>query len=259
VKFTHLLLLAALWFPGVALGQARENPYDVLSKVLMPFVGVLAASGKSPNRAVTLTLRLERVTQMPPELAGARAEIAFEAPDKLRVHGPVLGEELTICRNGQELWAHPRSKVEPLFAAAIASKKLPRADPKFRLEPFRLPIPEKQLVFLPILFQVRDAGTEMIDGEACRVLDLAPMAELARSTKFTDWSGRLWVRKDYRPARLEVSQPGMDLAVRIEDAQFAPKLPESTWQPAAEQAGDVLELTPVRYQQLLKAFAGDKD
>ena len=66
-------------------------------------------------------------------------------PDKLRLRAPVLGEDVTICRHGQELWAYPASKIEPLLQAAAAAKKLPKPDPKFRLEPFALPIPEKQL------------------------------------------------------------------------------------------------------------------
>ena len=259
MKFARAVLLAVMLVPSPRPGRAAENPYDVLAKVLMPFASALAAQTKNSNRAVTLTLRLERLTQMPVELAGARAEIAFEAPDKLRLHGPVLGEELTICRRGQDLWAHPRSKVEPLISSAGARKKLPNPDPKFRLAPFRLPIPEKQLVLLPVLFQTRDAGVESIDGEPCRVLDLAPMPELAKSPGLAGWSGRLWVRKDYRPARLEVTRPGWELAVRIDDVQFARSLPVSTWQPSAEQAGDVLALDPIRYQQLLKAFAGDED
>jgi len=33
--------------------------------------------------------------------------------------------------------------------------------------------------------------------------------------------------------------------------EFSPKLPPETWQPTAEQAGDVLKLDPARYLQLL--------
>lgn len=235
-----------------------ENRYDVLSKVLMPFVQLLAKQTTNPNRALKLALRIESITGLPPDSTGARADIAVQYPDKLRLFGPVLGEELTICRNGQELWVYPGNKVEALLANATADKTLPPLDKKFRLEPFQLPVPEKQLVFAPILFQVTESAPESVSGQPCRVLDLKLMPELARALDATEWSARLWVRSDYRPARLLVARPGWQATVLIEQVQFSPSLPAETWQPGAEQRDDVLKISPARYQQLLKVIGGKR-
>jgi hypothetical protein len=234
-----------------ASAHAQENRYDVLGKVLMPFANVFAKSTTSPNRAISFTLRLEQMTDLPPALAGSHADVAVEYPDKLRLHGPILGEDVTVCRHGQEVWAWPGSKVEALLDAAKAAKKLPKLDPKFQLQPFALPVPEKDLVLLPVLFQIKDIGSETLDGEPCRVMDLFLMPELARSLKSQGWAARVWVRGDAKPARISVAKPGWMVAVRFEHLEFAPKLPESTWEPTSEQAGDVLKLDPARYQQLL--------
>ena len=253
MKFLRLVLLAALFTPSVFL-CAEENRYDVLGKVLMPFANVFAKSTKNPNRAMLLTGRLELMTGLPPALVGARAELALQYPDKLRLRAPVLGEELTICRNGQEVWVYPGTKAAALLAAATNGKNLPKADPTALLPPFALPIPEKQLALLPVLFQIKDVGAESLDGEPCRVLDLFLMPELAKSLREKDSAARVWVRGNGTPARLSVARTGWQIAVRFERVEFSKTLPPETWQPTAEQAADVLQLDAVRYEQLLGAL-----
>ena len=253
MKIFRFVLLAALLTPS-ALLRAEENRYDVLGKLLMPFANVFAKSTKNPHRAMLLTGRLELMTGLPPALAGARAELALQYPDKLRLRAPVLGEELTICRHGQEVWVYPGAKAAALLDAATAGKKLPKPDPKAQLPPFALPIPEKQLALLPILFQVKDVGAESLDGEPCRVLDLYLRPVLARSRREKDSAARVWVRGDGKPARLSVARTGWQLAVRFERVEFFKTLPAETWRPTADQAADVLQLDAARYGQLLGAL-----
>ena len=217
----------------------------------MPFLNVFVKSTTNPNRAMSFTVKLEQMTDLPSGLAGSQAEVAIEYPDKFRLHAPVLGEDVTICRNGQEVWAYPASKIQPLLEAAAKKKKLPKLDSKFQLEPFSLPIPEKELVFLPALFQVKDVGSEPLDGETCRVIDLVLVPELAHSLKAQSWAARAWVNGHDQPVRISVAKPGWMIVVRFEHLEFAPTLPESTWEPTSEQAGDILKLDPARYQQLL--------
>ncbi len=250
VKLKSAVPVIAAIAVSISLGAAREpeNKYDVLAKTLAPFVNVFAQKTKNPNRALTLKLRLETMTGMSLELAGAHAEVALQYPDKLRVRGPFLGEELTVCRDGQDIWMAPGSKLAPLLAAARTAKKLPKPDPDFRLAPFRLPVPDKQLVFLPALFQVRDAGTEPLDGAPCRVLDLTLMPELARSVG-AGWSVRLWAGENHIPMRLALTRADWQISVRIDAVSFLPALPEATWQPAGQE--DILKITPAQYQQLL--------
>lgn len=246
-----ILRLVLALFVLSAAARGEENRYDLLGRTLTPFVNVFARSTSNPNRALSFTLKLEQMTDLPPALAGSHAEVAVEYPDKLRLHGPVLGEDITICRRGQEVWAYPGSKVEALLATAAAEKKLPKADPKFKLKPFALPIPEQDLVLLPALFQIKDIGREPVDGTPCRVLDLFLMPELMRSLKAQGWGARAWLSGEAKPVRISVAKPGWMVVVRFENLEFATKLPESTWEPTSEQAGDVLKLDAVRYQQLL--------
>ena len=245
-----LMLVALMWSPA----RAADNKYDVLAKALAPFINVLAEKTKNPNRAMSLVARVERLTGLPPELAGARAELDLQYPDRLRIRGPLLGEQVTACRNGQQLWAIPGERLQAALDLAVAQRKLPKPDPKARLEPFRLPLPQKQLVFLPALFDVADAGFESLDGVENRVLDLTLMPELDRQLEQRGWHGRLWIRPDGKPARLVVARPGWELAVRFEKVAFAPRLPDATWEPPADAASGVLTLDAPRFQQLLRAI-----
>ncbi|MGB8166046.1 MAG: hypothetical protein WCF18_01040 [Chthoniobacteraceae bacterium] len=249
MKFLHLLLATA--FLATPAARAAENRYDILGKLLAPFINVLAKNTKNPNRAMALTAKLERLTGAPAEVLGTTVELALQYPDRLLIHGPILGEDLTVCRDRQQVWVTPSAKVKALLELATAQKKLPKPDPAAQLEPFQLPVPEKQLVFLPVLFKVADAGSETVDGEDCRVLDVGLMPELEKSLKDKGWSARVWVRPNYRPARLVLTRPGWELALKFDKVEFAPKLPETTWQAPAE---DVLTLDAPRFRQLMQAI-----
>jgi hypothetical protein len=253
VKTLRLVLLAAL-LAAPPVSRADDNRYTVLGQVLMPFANVFVKNTKNPNRALQLSGRVELMTGLPPALVGSRAELALEYPDKLRIRAPVLGEEVTICRRGQEVWAYPGSRVKALLEAANAGKKLPKPDPKAQLPPFALPVPESQLVLLPALFQVKDVGAEELDGAACRVMDLFLMPELAKSLPRKDWAARVWVRDDKTPGRLSIARPDWQFAFRFERVTFSKKLPPETWKPTAEEAADVLKLDPARYTQLIEAL-----
>jgi hypothetical protein len=246
VKIIHLFLAAFLVVSPAT--QAAENRYDVLSKLLTPFTNLLAKAPKGPNRAVSLSARVEKMTGLPEEMAGSKVEIALQSPDRLLLRGPILGAEVTVCRDRQQVWVTPGSSVKTLLDLAIAQKKLPPVDPSAKLGPFELPVADKQLAFLPALFAVKDAGSEDVDGEPCRVLDLTLMPELAKSLKDKDWAARVWVRPEYKPARLLLRRTGWELAVKFDRVDFQPTLPDTAWQPAMD---DVLQLDAPRFRQLI--------
>lgn len=244
-------------FVGFA-ALAEENRYDAFSRTIMPFVSVFAKDRKSDARAFTMKVRIEQSSDLPAELNGAIAEIAVQMPDKLRLHGPLLGETFTLVREDERLWIYPGAKARALLDAAVAGRELPPAEKKFKLGEFELPIPEKQLVFLAALFTLKDLGSEPLDGVECRAMDVALMPELAKSLKADGWAARLWIRPDYKPARLTLAKKGWHIVLRFDDVQFAKALPQETWEPSSEEAADVLRLEPNEYSRFLRAIGGGK-
>lgn len=236
--------------------RAADDRYDLLGKVLMPFVGIFARDPASGHRAIRLVLTIEQMTGLPAELAGTQAEIAIQAPDKLRLHGPILGETITLVRNGNQLWVHPAAKARALLDRPTDGGELPPPEKKFQLTDFKLPIPEKQLVFLPVLFAIKEVGREVLGGVECQVLDVQLMPELARSLEVQGWVARVWIKPDATPARLTLARKGWNVVVRFDQVAFSESLPATTWRPSEQESADYLELRPKDYSRFLGAITG---
>lgn len=226
-----------------------ENRYDIVGKVFRPFFGVLLVGGKEADRAASMRLVMKDVTgRLPKEFAGATLQAAVQFPDKVKLSAPVLGEEITVCRNGDEVWATPGEKVE--FLLKQFAGKLPKPTKKTNT-PLFLPITAQQAIFLPALFVLDDGKTyEDLNGEPTRVISGGLMPELAKATKAEDFRAALWVAPGYLPRQVRVTRRDFNATVAIEDLTFAPKLPASTWQPPAD-ATDIYRTTPEVLEQLL--------
>jgi len=180
--------------------------------------------------------------------------VALRAPDALLVQAPIAGEILTVCRNGDSLWATPGSKLQYLLDQATTAvpekkKRKRQADAAAKmLGPLELPVPRKDLVFLPVLFQVEDAGEETLAGRPCRVLDVQLMPQLATSLHAEDWTARVWIGADYGIARLALKGPDWSGTVAIDKLTFPAKLPDGTFEP---EGNDVLTLTAGQFLELM--------
>jgi len=226
--------------------RARENPYDVLGKTLAPFVNLLAA--KNSGRSLTAEISLVEMTGLPQDNSGLKINVSMENPDKLCLRAKVLGLESAVCRNGQQIWAAPGGTIGALLNQ-LPAISLTKSGGK--LGNFVLELPENQLTFLPALFQITEEGDESVNGESCRVLDLALIPELARSAGAGDWSARIWVRSGNKLAKFELLKPHWHLTIAIDHLEFSGALPESTWQPPGDQAADVLKLDASKFKLLL--------
>lgn len=215
-------------------GPPRDNPYDVIGKVFSPFWSVLLADTKSPNKACTMTLEMVEVSgRLPKQMAGASLQAAVQFPDKVKLQAPVLGEEITVCRNGDKVWAYPGAKVEFLLKR-FKGKPPPT---KKKNTPIYLPITPQQAIFLPALFTVTHpdvAEIQSLNGEDCRVISAGLMPELARAAKAEGFRAKMWVAPGYAPRRVEIAQPDFTAVTEIKDLRFSPSLPASTWQPPAD-------------------------
>ena len=133
----------------------RENPYDVIAKIFQPLLAVLLTESNGANRAASIQLEVADVGgRLPQEMKGATLEAEVQFPDKVKVAAPVLGETITVCRNGDEVWATPGSKVEYLISQFQVA---PRKGPKLKT-PVPLPITPQQAIFPARAFFRESAG-----------------------------------------------------------------------------------------------------
>ncbi len=193
------------------------------------------------------------MTGLPRELAGSKAFLALQAPDKLRVSGPVFGHEITIGRQGQALWVSPKTQVEPLLESAAKAGRLPAPDSKYRLGDFNLPFTDKHLAFLPALFQVREYAAEPVDGVDCRVLEVELLEEVGKMLG-GNWKLLIWVDPRQKPVRIQLERKDFEALFRVDRLEFSSGLPKETWQ----ETGDFLSLDPSRYGQMLDILVGGR-
>ena len=223
MKKSLLLLLSALVaFVAPLSAQQPANPYDLLSRVLTPIATVF--SPEATPRALSLSLVLEGMTDLPPELAGARVEILVQPPYRVLLRTTYGNQIVTLCRVGDSLWITPNTPPFSALANPPEGKKKKGRLPG--LAPIVLPFPPQQLVLLPILFQVREGAPD----QDLRTLDVKLMPELARSLGVEEWSARISVGPGEKPARLRVLGPGWSVMARVERLDYAESLPATTWQ-----------------------------
>lgn len=226
-----------------------ENRYDIVGKVFRPFWSVLLAGGAESNRAASFKMVTTEVSgRLPKEFVGATLEAAVQFPNKVKLTAPVLGEQITVCRNGDEVWAVPGAKVEYLLKQFGGN--LPKPTKKTNT-PIFLPITAQQAVFLPALFVLDDGKLfEEVNGEQTRVIAGGLMPELAKITESEDFRATLWVAAGYVPRKVQIVRRDFTMTVAIEDLEFVEKLPGKMWRPP-EGEEDVYRTNADVLEQLL--------
>jgi len=235
--------------PVASSGPApSENRYDVLSKMITPMAGVLLGGSQSADRALTLRATVGQVAgRLPQVIQGASFKAQIQYPGRIRVEAPVMGETLTVCRNGNTVWAVPGSKIQFLLGQF---KQKPRPQQKSGA-PIQLPFTAQQAVLLPALFQLeRSAEVADIGGSSCRVISGGLMPEVAKAAKAEDFSAKLWICSDYTPKRIDIRRSDFAMSFLIEELTYAPGFPATTWQPPAG-ATDVYQCNEADLEQLL--------
>ena len=232
-----------------SLGPApSENRYDVLSKMITPMAGVLLGGNQTTDRALTMKATVGQVAgRLPQALQGASFTAKIQYPGRVRLDAPVLGETLTVCRNGDKVWAVPGSKIQFLLNQF---KHKPRAQTKGGA-PLQLPFTAQQAVLLPALFQLENtADVAEIGGASCRVIAGGLMPEIGKAAKAEDFSAKLWVCSDYTPKRIDIRRSDFAMSFLIEELSYAPGFPASTWQPP-HGATDIYHCDAANLEELL--------
>ncbi|HEX4083362.1 MAG TPA: hypothetical protein VHY22_00520 [Chthoniobacteraceae bacterium] len=245
---TLLLCFLLPWCAG-----AQENAYDVLGKALMPVANVFVTG--TATHGLVLDAHLLQASALPPALQNQPIHLALMPPGQALVQAPIDGQVLTVCRNGDSLWAAPASKIQPLLDAlaahAAGKKKRKHADSAAAkvFGPLALPIPPRDLVFLPVLFDVADVGNDTVAGATCRVLDVRFMPQIEKSLHAENWIARLWIKPDYSIVQIGLKGPNWSGGAAIDKMDFPGTLPAAAFQ---APPADVMRLTAAQFLDLLQ-------
>jgi hypothetical protein len=254
-KFVARAFVAAAVF-GAGPTHAAEGPvYDVFAKALAPITAAVFGGAPGQPGAMVVEGTISQASGKAAAARDAKLRLAIQAPDRLRADLAHRGAVLTASRSGRELWAAPPAPMRQLAAAAGLDLQATAAD----TDPaplIPLGLDPQMLVFLPVVFDVQDLGTEDIDGTPHRNLEFGFLPELRRAIRAEDFTVRAWIDPDHRPRRLTITGRDYSLDITIDDIKFADQLPEAAWQPAENQ--EVLHLPASALHELFEQMLGQK-
>jgi len=233
----------------IAMGPApSENRYDILSKMIRPMAAVLLGGAQTSTHALTLRASVGQVAgRLPASIKGASFSAKIQYPGQVRLEAPVMGETLTVCRNGNNVWAIPGTKIQ--FLLDQFQHKPRQHQPNGM--PLQLPFTAQQAVLLPALFQLeKDDAVAEISGIPCRVISGGLMPEIAKAAGAEDFSAKLWVCGDYSPKRIDIRRSDFAMSFLIEQLSYETGFPASTWNPPVG-ATDVFKCDAARIEELL--------
>ena len=234
--------------------QAAEGPiYDVFAKALAPVAAAVFGAAPGQPGAMVVEGHVQQATGRLAAARGAKLRLAIQAPDHLRADLAHHGTVLTASRTGSELWAAPPATMRQLAEAAGLDLSAPvTGQAPAPLLPVALD--PQMLVFLPVVFDVRDLGTEDIDGTPHRQLEFGFLPELRKAIGAEEFTAQAWVGPDHQPRRITVTGADYSLDLAIEKLNFAEQFPATAWQPAEDQ--DVLQLPASALHQLFEKMLG---
>src|SRR5208282_114710 len=168
----------ALLLPRIAPAQATptNSPAQLFSQALAQLVAILAPPTNQPPRTFTTTVKLVKAEGLPKEAEGQELDLAFQAPDHIRLAAKWDRQSYVAARDGQEVWIYAPAKK---FGLIGSPDKAPFAtEPTLKdtkpLGPLKLPIPAEQLALLPFLTDLKALPDESVASTPCRVLQATP-------------------------------------------------------------------------------------
>src|ERR1035438_2564600 len=105
---TPSLVAAALLLPGASLAQETKtnSPSHYLIEAVKQLTSVLEPPASQAPHTFTTTLKVTKAEGMPSQVVGREMDIAFQAPDHVRISANWDQQSFVLCRDGQQLWVY---------------------------------------------------------------------------------------------------------------------------------------------------------
>ena len=204
----------------VAATSAAPQPIQVLTAALNRWAEIIQPpAGKAPQTFVT-RLKVTKVQGLPPEMADLTADVAFQAPDRLRVSAAVKGRTYSVGRDGQQLWVDiPHQPFALLGRAGV---------PRFKTHPAEL-----DATVLPPFKSPMDPGAAALAlawGTQIK-LDGPGALHFVRKEDGRDLEARLWLRDtDQLPLRIAFRDGDkVTVEVEFENPRLEAPWPAEKW------------------------------
>lgn len=218
------------------------TPRQIFAQALARWANLIEGK-EGAGQTIVAHIKVVKADGLPKQAAGATADIAFQAPDRLRVNGEAAGFNVVAARDGQVLWVHePKFKFAVLGKAGIAPFKAePDKLDHTVLPPIKLPISRMQLAMMSLMLDVQSAGEDTINGTPCDVLKIGLLPQATELLGVSSGEAELWLRKtDRLPLRVTyVDAPRADVRIDIDDPKLIDAWGADQWKLHADPGDDV--------------------
>lgn len=227
--------------------------YELFGQALAPIAAALLGSADGRTQAMVAECLVNGGTGPLAAAAGTRLRLAVQAPDRFRIDVVRRGSAtpLTACRDGKELWAVPAEPMT-MLAQAAGFDTSDQAPDTTSPPLIPLALDPQMLSFLPLVFDVKDLGTE--ENPQRRVLEFGLLPQLREAIKVEDFAGRAWIGDNDKPTRLVLTTSQGEIDLEIEKLDFAGELAASAWQPSEGQ--EALRLPASALNELFEKMLG---
>jgi|GEM_PF-201298 len=229
------LIAATLLLPLISSAQETQtnSPTHYLLQAVNRLAAILEPPASQAPRTFTTTLKVTKADGLPNEIVGREMDLAFQAPDHLRISATWERQNFVVCRDGQQLWVYsPAEKFGVVGLPDEASSSTATAtNDTAPMGPLKLPIPVAQLGLLPLFADVKALPGETVGATQCRVLKVTPKKEAVESMKAPQGTIQLCLREsDSFPVRLAYrDDKGTDVQIDLVNPQIQEAWPEERW------------------------------
>lgn len=220
-------------------GRATTHPRRVLGQTVRALEDIVQPPSNAAPRTFVANWKVTRAEGLPGAVAGATGQVAFQAPDHLRISATVDGQTYSAARDGNELWVdEPGKQFAVLGRNGIAPF---RAEPgnldATIIPPFGLPVSRTRIALATYMLNADALRSEKIANAKCQVLRLTlrPTAQdlLGVKTGTID----VWVRDaDHLVTRIVYSDGAhVNVQVDLTDVKLSAPWTADQWKlhPAA--------------------------
>ncbi len=260
-------LAAALLLPRISSAQAPQtnSPSQLFVRGLGQLVALLEPPKNQSPRTLTTTVKVIKAAGLPKPAEGLELELAFQAPDHLRIATTLDHQRYVACRDGQDLWIYAPARHFGLLGSPNKApfSTAPEAKDTKPLAPIKLPFAAEQLAVLPLMTDVKVLPGETVAATPCRVLTAAVKPEAVEALKLPAGTLQLWIReRDDFPLRLAYREGnGTEVQIELVNPQFQDAWPDSRWN-LKVGAGDLVETVArshlTRFVDVMVGALGEK-
>ena len=260
-RYRSFVALIVLTLPTVPLARAQDSQpsaRQILLKALTAWADIIENKTGGPPQTLVANLKLTRSDGVSPVVQGMTVDLAFQAPDRLRISGAASGFWMSVGRDRNDLWVDE----PPKQFAVLGTPGVPlfHAEPgkldQTEIGAFTLPITRLKLAMIPYMLDVQQEDPETIGDEACDVLRIGMLPAAVDLFGVTTGHAKIWLRhSDLLPLRVTY-QDGKNVDIQVDAVRVAFEAPwaDKKWQLHAAE-GEHVETTAVSHlMKFLRVF-----